>query len=60
MWNDWIILKSESFYRKYTDKYELVEISDCPISVEYGWIKLKKVAVSELGAEFLNMVRDLF
>lgn len=55
-----VAFKKEIFYRKYTDKYELLEISDCPISVEYGWIKLKKVAVSELGAEFLNMVRDLF
>jgi len=38
----------------------VLEISDSPISVEFGWIKPRKLPSTELACEFLTFITDLY
>lgn len=38
----------------------ILKISDISISVEYGWVKLRKLPLSELANEYLKLIQPLF
>lgn len=55
-----LVHDAESF-KRFNDQKDvrLLPLSDCDVGAEYGWIKLRRLPLSDIAAELLDSVRAL-